>query len=532
MFKHKLDFVNSLRLIAMMLMAISLVGLAEASETQLKQYCLGCHTPQSQQPLKLSRISHQRKTPEGWLMTIARMQVTHGLQISDEDRRSLVKYLADTQGLAPVESEPYRYILERRLNYQEQKKPELAEMCARCHSEARVGLQRRKEEEWKHLVNFHLGQWPSTEFSAMGRDRDWFGIATNEVVPYLAETFPFDSDAWAQWQQSDKPDVAGRWRLVGNMPGKGEFQGEMVLSLSSKDQYDLTLSGRFNNGERLKGEGSVLLYSGYEWRGTLNVNDLAYQQVFAVNENGSALTGRMFQTVHEELGFDVQGSKGEQSQVMVVSPAYIQAGETKELAIRGNHLKGEVKLPASLKVLSEVSRNNDEIVIKVTAKNINNVKKLSIAVGEANLDNAITVYQQIDAVKVEPSYAVARVGDGGGSQPKVKAVFEALAYAAGADGKAGTDDDIKIGIFPAKWHLEPFDEQAVKDEDLKFVGKINPETGVFTPAVAGPNPARKYGTNNVGRLSVKAIVGDQKQTVTGSGELIVTVQRWNNPPIR
>ena len=66
---------------------------ANASEDLLKNHCMGCHVPEQMNPLKLSRISHQRKTPEGWLMTIARMQVVHGLQVSDENRRALVKHL-------------------------------------------------------------------------------------------------------------------------------------------------------------------------------------------------------------------------------------------------------------------------------------------------------------------------------------------------------------------------------------------------------------------------------------------------------
>ena len=67
---------------------------ARDAQTILKETCQGCHTPEADNAL--SRISQQRKTPEGWLMSIARMQTMHGLQISDEDRRTLVKYLADT----------------------------------------------------------------------------------------------------------------------------------------------------------------------------------------------------------------------------------------------------------------------------------------------------------------------------------------------------------------------------------------------------------------------------------------------------
>ena len=34
-------------------------------------------------------------------MTIARMQLMHGLKITDEERRTLVKYFSDKQGLGP-----------------------------------------------------------------------------------------------------------------------------------------------------------------------------------------------------------------------------------------------------------------------------------------------------------------------------------------------------------------------------------------------------------------------------------------------
>merc|ERR1712000_700555 len=96
-------------------------------------------------------------------MTIARMQVMHGLQIEEEDRRTLVKYFADNQGLAPSETHGVRYALERRLNTMESfESQQFEEMCARCHSGARVELQRRTAQEWEHLVHFHLGQWPTT----------------------------------------------------------------------------------------------------------------------------------------------------------------------------------------------------------------------------------------------------------------------------------------------------------------------------------------------------------------------------------
>jgi quinohemoprotein amine dehydrogenase len=67
---------------------------------------------------------------------------------------------------------------------------------------------------------------------------------------------------------------------------------------------------------------------------------------------------------------------------------------------------------------------------------------------------------------------------------------------------------------------------------VRFAGQMDKDSGVFTPAAAGPNPERKYQTNNAGNLKVVATVDQGEQEIRGEGQLIVTVQRWNNPPIR
>lgn len=496
----------------------------------LQRHCLGCHVPEGSEPLQLSRISHQRKTPEGWLMTIARMQLVHGLEISDEDRRALVKHLADTQGLSPDESAPYRYVLERRLNHIEDKQPELAEMCARCHSEARIGLQRRDQKEWEHLVHFHLGQWPSIEYSAMGRDRDWLGIALNEVVPYLGQHYGLQSDNWQQWQDKAPADFSGRWRLVGNMPGRGAFQGIMTATPDGRDEYSLSLKGRFDSGQTLRGQGRAVVYSGYEWRADFALGEEKFQQVLALDENGQSLNGRMFLKGQETLGLDLSAVHEGTTQLMAVSPSYLQNGEEQVLSLRGNQLQGDVRFGKGITLLEEVERSADEIRVRVKAAD--SAKLVSVAVGDSTFAPGLTVYQRIGRLEVKPAYAVARVGEGGSNSRKVNAAFEAHAYDPGGDGINGTADDLYIGVLPARWRLAPFDAQAVKDNDLAFAGEIDASTGVFTPGDAGPNPARKYGTNNAGRLAVIAEVGSQEASLQAQAELIVTVQRWNNPPIR
>lgn len=507
--------------------------IANSSEALLQQYCLACHTLEAKEPLKISRISHQRKTPEGWLMSIARMQTVHGLKITSEDRAALVKHLSNNQGLTPVEALPYRYILERSPNYSENLQPEIGEMCARCHSEARIGLQRRDESEWKHLVNFHLGQWPSIEYSAMGRDRHWFEVAINEVAPFLGEKYSLDLQKWLEWKTQAKAEVNKKWRIVGNMPGKGDFQGHISLSDAENDTYGMKFNGTFNNGEQLKGEGQVIVYSGFEWRGSLTINEENYQQVFALNETGNELKGRMFINGHDEIGLNLAGSVENESKILALSPNYIKAGTVQEISVRGTNLKGNITLGDGFNILEESVRTANEIVIKVQApSNIKFSKASIVSVGHVSKAKALVLYKTIDEVKVFPSYAIARVGEGGGDQPIVNATFQVKAFAAGEDGKLATTDDVYIGLFPAKWSVAPFDAQAIEDEDVKFAGNINVDTGVFTPNEAGPNPERRYGTNNVGHLSIIAKVKDDKNTLKANAELIVTVQRWNNPPIR
>lgn len=517
-------------LIALVFTAATPSGIAaESAEEIIDRSCVGCHTAEGDQ--QWSRISKQRKTPEGWLMTIARMQVMHGLQIEEEDRRTLVKYFADNQGLAPSETYGARYALERHLNTKESFESEqFTEMCARCHSGARVKLQRRTAEEWEHLVHFHLGQYPTTEYQAMGRDRDWLEIALTEMVPELAETLPLDSDAWKEWQQQPERSVTGNWTLAGHMPGRGSFHARMAVSeAEGKDQYEIALEGKYADGKPINGKGRAIVYTGFEWRANLEIDGKHMRQVFALRDN--QLQGRMFYRDHDEVGADVVAARdgAKSSQILALQPGYVKAGTEAEIDIVGADLQGLPELGDGVELVKVVEQSDSLIRIRVRAAADESGKK-SLSVGTAQSEGLV-LYDQIAQVKVVPEFAVARVGGNGGSTPKVEARFEAEAWAAGQDGKIGTDDDYRIGLVPATWSVEPFNEVAKADEDVKFAGNMDSATGVFTPAGAGPNPERRMMTNNAGNLTVKAEVKDGDKTLDAEGHMIVTVQRWNNPPI-
>ena len=496
---------------------------ARDAQSILKETCQGCHTPEAGEAL--SRISHQRKTPEGWLMSIARMQTMHGLQISDDDRRTLVKYLADTQGLAPSETDGVRYALERRLNTVEHFDEQTTQMCARCHSGARIALQRRPAQEWERLVNFHLGQWPSLEYQALSRDREWLPTALKEMVPLLAKRYPLDNPAWTAWQQA-RPQaaaLAGDWSFSGHLPGKGELAGVMSVSAGEGDQFKLSVKGQYADGSPFNGEGSAILYNGYEWRGNVTVDGVVMRQVLAAQ--GNALQGRMFEAEHDERGLDFIAARQGSQRLLAVQPGYLKAGEEAEVTLVGAGLAGTPSFGKGVEVVQVLEQSPERIRVRLKAAASAQPGLREVSVGSLK-GATLAVYQRIAEVKVVPAFAVARIGDGGGSTPKVQGRFDAEAWGKGADGKA-----YRIGVMPAQWKVEAFDAQAAKDEDVKYAGSMQADSGVFTPGDAGPNPLRKMSTNNAGNLKVIAAVEEGGKALTGEGQLIVTVQRWNNPPI-
>ncbi len=512
---------------------------ANASPLNIVQRtCTGCHLPTASGGL--TRIENQRKTPEGWEMTISRMQLIHKLKISNQEsetpaevKRQLVKYLADHQGLAPSEAAPYRYLIEQDSNHIEDFPQQMTEMCGRCHSNGRYALQRRSESEWQALVHYHLGQYPSVEYSLYGRDRDWLNVALTETVPELGKRYALQSKAWTDWQAAPKPALEGRWRLVGQVPGKGFFSAVMSAELEQADHYALTLEGQYSNGERISGEGSAIVYTGYEWRASLQIDGENYRQVLASTADGMRMDGKMFARQSPELGIELQAVKDRgQAQLLGVWPRQLRRGKTSELQLAGAGLSGELVLPTGVSLVNMISRSSDLIVARVKAAANASVGPTTLQVGSARLSNALAVYERIDALEVFPAYTVARVGGEGASTAKQHAAFVAYGIDAGADGQLNTADDIKLGPVDSDWHVEPWDEVAERDGDVKYAGRMNSDSGIFTPAAAGPNPQRKQSTNNAGNLRVVATSSTGGKPVSASAHLIVTVQRWNNPPLK
>jgi quinohemoprotein amine dehydrogenase len=133
------------------------------------------------------------------------------------------------------------------------------------------------------------------------------------------------------------------------------------------------------------------------------------------------------------------------------------------------------------------------------------------------------VYRQIDQIDVIPSYGIARLG--GGRVAPVTAQFEAMAST-----RLPSGEWLRLGPVAAEWTSIPFDAEAKRTEDEKFAGHFDGR-GCFSPSSAGPNPAREFSGDNVGNLTVLARPRDGDRAVEGRAHLVVTVQRWNTPPI-
>jgi quinohemoprotein amine dehydrogenase len=497
----------------------------------LQSRCGACH--QHLDGGKLNRISAQRKTPEGWLMTITRMEQIHNLKLEEPERRALVKFLADTQGLAPSETKGFRYVLERRDDVVEKfPDEESGVICARCHSFAQLALQRRDAPEWLKTVHFHVAQWPTLEYQSRGRDRNWWDIASTRMPAKLAEIYPLSTPEWTSWRARQPADVSGEWRVVGRQPGKGAYEGRMAVTRGSGDEYTVATELRYAGGEKAAGSGKAIVYTGYEWRASLEQGGESVSQVLALSEAGDELVGRWFFTGRDSIGGDMRAVRQVKSdpRILSVEPSYVRAGQRTEVAIHGVGLAGDVSLGPGITIEPrDATPDTVRVVARVAADAAAGTRE--VAVGAARVPALFAIYKKIDGVRVEPDYAIARIGGDGGSQPAVPIQFDAIGVLAGPDGTLGTDDDVRLGTMKATWSVEDNGAIAKELHDAKFAGVMKP-SGLFMPAAAGPNPKRPYRTNNAGDLTVRASVNDGGKSVVGTAHLVVSVQRWRNPPIR
>ncbi|MDO5620018.1 MAG: quinohemoprotein amine dehydrogenase subunit alpha [Paracoccus sp. (in: a-proteobacteria)] len=497
--------------------ALTSVAHAASGEEIVSTLCGACH---EQTATGWDRIDSVRKTPEGWDMTVRRM--IHNFHIggvSDDEIAAVVAYLSDTQGLSVAETQGRRYILEREPVASDQGPTEqMTQTCGRCHSYARVELQRRTPEDWAKLVHFHLGQFPTLEYQALARDRDWWGLAQSEIIPWLAEHYPLG--------QAPAPyagDPAGDYIVAGHQPGRGDYRGTMTVT-GPREGMEVTMALTYADGAQAEYTGRAHILGAGEWRGTLGGADGDIHQVLAVGPDGR-LDGRWFLAAQDVTGGRISAVRADHPPVVLAAqPAMLRIGQPAEIRISGTGLSDQVTAPEGVTVDS-VTQDAGGVTLTLAA-----AEPGPITLDIAGQPVALVAYERLDRISIIPDVAMSRIGGGGGAIPKTPAQFQAMGWLNGPDGQPGTDDDVAVGIVPAAWSIAPWSGEAARMQDDKYAGVID-QTGLFTPADAGPNPERPMMTNNVGDLRVIATV-EQDPPLTAEAHLYATVQRFVDAPIR
>ena len=524
------------------------------TSTAVQNACGACHKPDDKQ--RMSRISYRRTTPEGWQETIRRMVALNGAKLDPAAAREVVKYLSDNLGLAPEEARPGAYEVERRVvDTKYPANSDAESLCMQCHSMGRVILQRRTREEWELLIAMHRGWYPLVDsqgtaqaFRRRGplpRDRGPDGRPPDtrhpveKAVDHLARVFPLTTPEWTAWSAGQRsPRLEGAWALSGWEPGKGPVFGRVTLTAvpNAADEFTSSVSYTYaRSGQTVSRTGRVLVYTGFQWRGRSTVGSAdatALREVMIVERDWQRIEGRWFSGGYDELGMDVRLDRaGGGSRITGTDRLALRTGTAgQELKIHGANLPAQasardVDLGPGVTVTRIVSATPETLTVAVDVAASAKVGPRDLFVAGAARPQAVVVYDKVNAIRVAPTWNMARVG--GVTFPKMLSQFEAWAYHNGPDGKPDTGDDFKLDVVPVTWSLEEY-TATYDDDDLAFVGGINAESGLFTPNIEGPNPKRSGERNNIGDVWAVAsytdpAAGPAAKPLRARAHLLVTV---------
>ncbi|MFM6828804.1 MAG: quinohemoprotein amine dehydrogenase subunit alpha, partial [Novosphingobium sp.] len=527
-------------------------GIPVTSEI-VTEKCGTCHTADAKG--NLSRISWVRTTPEGWAQVIHRMVRLNGLQITPSESKAVVRALSASHGLAPEEYKPVAYLPEHRMvNETNIPSETIRQSCASCHAFAQPLSWRRSKAEWGLLRNLHVAMYSQADAQYRRAVED----PTQPAVPaggtkplpvevameYMNKTAPLATPEWTKWaarQQSAK--LGGKWLVNAMLPGKGLYVGEMIVTpTTGDDDYTTAITLKsLKDGSVLTRTGKGLVYTGYSWRGTSASGpegaspdapqDHETRETMAFAPDRKSAQGRWFWGDYKEFGFDVKLTKASaEPSVVAVWPYALKAG-TRGATIK---LLGDA-FPAGLKasdidlgkgvtVSKIVSAGPTEAVLTVDVAPDAVLGAHDVGLAGSVLAAGLPVYKKVDYLKVTPDTSLARLGGSEKHTPGY-AQFEAIGYDSGLDGKPYTADDFALGPVDATWAMEEF-QTVYYDDDTKYVGTLSP-TALFTPAIDGPNPERKWGRNNYGEVWVVATAKSEKDALgkplTAKSFMIVSV---------
>jgi quinohemoprotein amine dehydrogenase len=547
--------------------------------------CGGCHKTDSNG--MMGRLSFMRTTPEVWEQTIKRMIRLNGVVATPAEIRDIVKYLSNNNGLAPEEMEPAWWEVDHsNPGHQFDNVPtELGTTCNYCHTIGRVLVQRRTRDDYEKLASFHIGLFPGAEnqfrprraAGGGGRGRGGSGAfipvriddstsggvhailqprsastayPIDTIIDYLSKNQPLTTPEWTAWKATmAPPKLAGSWSVKASQPGKGKAYGTLTIAATAvPDEFTTKLTLYYPTGDvTLTRTGKGIVYTGYSWRGRQTPttaatpsadpgnNPTEWREAMMISRDGNSMKGRWFWGGYQELALDVQLARISTNPVVLGTDLYaLQSPSTgKQVRIFGANLPASLKpadidMGAGVTVTKIVKATPTVATVEVAVAKDQPVGIRNVSVGSATAVKALAVYDKISYIVVSPDASMARLG--GTIAAKQYTQLEAIAYAAGPDGKKNTDDDVPLGPVPARWSLEEL-YSTPDDDDVKFVGAVN-DSGLFTPSGEGPNPMRKkqsnnYGTNNWGDVWVDAVYdAGNGVTMKSRSYLVVTIPQY------
>ncbi len=496
--------------------------------------CQRCHERDEQG--RMTRISYERKTPEGWQTSIRRMLALNDVSLGPDEAREVVRYLSNRQGLAPEELEPGRFEVERRLiEHVYEADRDVENTCIQCHSMGRVITQRRTREEWELLMATHRGLYPLVDFQAFQGGGDG-PQPVDEAIDHLSEAFPLETPEWSAWSASMRtPRLAGTWALAGFEPGKGQIFGTVKISAGdAPDEFRSASAYTYaESGQEVARSGQSIVYTGYQWRGRSNPGTQdELREVMTVDRDWQEMTGRWFTGAYDEFGPDVTLTRvGGGPVVSGVHPRAVRAGTTSaEVRVHGVNLPanpdaGDFDFGPGVRVEAATGGDGHQVTLRLSVDDDAPVGRRDLFAGGASLRGAIQVHDGVDRLEVTPRAGMARIG--GAAFPKGYQPYDAIGWDDGPDGEPNTEDDLRLGRVPVTWSMEEY-TATFDDDDIRYVGALGSD-GTFTPAIDGPNPERTGSRNNVGDVWVVATYAGAEadpgagRSLRARAHLIVTV---------
>ncbi len=528
----------------------------------VRQACGACHKSDDKQ--RMTRISYRRTTPEGWQETIKRMVSLNGVQLEPDTARQVLRYLANSHGLAPEEAQPAYFEVERRtIEWRYTADRDTENTCRACHSLGRVISQRRSKSDWEGLIAMHRGYYPYSDFQAFrrggppqttpgpdGRPPD-NRHPMDKAIAHLTGAFPLLTPEWSAWSANMRaPRLAGTWSVTGSQAGKGPVYGTVTIRAKEGTEDEFTTEAKLvfaRTGAARKREGKSIVYTGFQWRGRSNEGPSdkdGMREVMFIDRNMSKMKGRWFTGGYDETGMDIQLERiGSGVSIAGLDRGAMQQGASGTYTVYGanfprNLAAGDVDFGVGVKV-GAVSSTPGELKVDLEVAKDAKVGRRDIFIAGAVKEGGCVIYDKIDEIKVRPQAGMARVG--GANFPKQYQQFEAVAFNYGADGKPDTKDDLDLGpVTNVTWGLEEY-TATFGDDDLSWVGTLD-ANGFFTPNLDGPNPKRKGNGNNVGDVWVTVVMnrsgkdkdGKELRPLRARAHLLVTVplyMRWDQPEV-